>query len=459
MEGDRIPVPKDCSEAELRAYAERVGYPFEKLWEDVHADAGVDVLSVVAAFGLNELWASLGMRENVHEVVVGARFRLIRRVGAGSYGTVYEAEDVELGRKVAVKVMPIEDPDVADREGKALAAVNHPNIVKIFDHGRADDYRWLVLEFLDGPTLDRWCEGKGTREILSRYRDAGEGLAAAHRQGLIHRDFKPGNVMITAEGHAVVTDFGLARNLESLNDRAPEESTLMGSGTLGFLSRERLQGAPGDERSDQFAFCVSLWWALTGSHPFDVDGELRDYFDAMGGPPRGGRTLPRRLRRVLERGLAPLPGDRWPSMARLLEELGDATSRRRAWWLGAVLLLLGSGTLISWNARVLFAPAPLRIETSLVDEMSLEALEAIEEDDHAAIVQALSMGYPAAMREGRAHDFIRVSWLAATTLQDAGNDFDAEFAWAMTGRLARQAQLSELEDYAWRQVRKLSPHL
>lgn len=442
MKGELI-VPEGSSREAIREYAERVGYPFERLWEEMHAEAeGPPLLSVVEAFGINNMLALAGLHDDVEEVFVDdGRFRLIRRVGTGSYGTVYEAKDLELDRVVALKVMPVGDPDVADRESKALAAVNHPNIVQIFDHGRFDDYRWLVLEFIGGPTLDEWCEGKTQGQIVQRFLEAGEGLQAAHRRGLIHRDFKPRNVMVDDEGRAKVTDFGLARSRESLDRRPPEEGHLIASGTLAFLSRERLRGAPGDERSDQFAFCVSLWWLLAERPPFAVSGSLKEHFDSLGRPPSGGARIPRRLRRALERGMSPVPGDRWPTMAMLLEKVRAAT-KSPAWLRPALtmLVLVTSPAAFGFWRFAPPEPKPLELQYSEVDAMTLEVLRGIEEKDNPMIVQALSTGYPVARREGRQADFSKVARLAAKSIEtNGGSSLDSQYAWWMAARLSEDA--------------------
>lgn len=443
---DSPPDVEDLPDVEsLRAMAEREGMPFELLYESVYGDYEPP-LSVVSKFGQSRLMAK-AMKEEPEPVYVdGERFLLIRRVGTGTYGTVYEARDTELDRRVALKVMPVGDPDVADREGKALAAVEHDNIVQIFDHGREDNYRWLVLEFIDGPTLDHWCAGKSAKEILARFLEAGEGLDAAHRRGLIHRDFKPGNVMINDKGRAVVTDFGLARNLESLNERSPEDGSLIASGTLGFLSRERLQGNPGDEKSDQFAFCVSLWWALTGEHPFKVRGELRDYFASMGKPPKNRRKVPRRMRRVLERGMAPLPGDRWRTMSEVLSELQRAGTPRWPWLFAGIAIAASSmavGPALTTKppeSKPEPEPDPAVVEVNPI-ERAHEALR-VGKDEEA--FDALWEGYSDARQGVDVEGFLTVVMVVANRLEKQGHPTKAMDCWWMVLQLSLRQDDEEL---------------
>ncbi|EDM73929.1 serine/threonine kinase PKN8 [Plesiocystis pacifica SIR-1] len=414
---------------------------------DVPSTAG---LSIALQFEMTQVWMKTGLP--YEDVLVAKRFKLLRRVGIGSYGRVYEAQDLELGRIVAVKVMPIGDPEVAAREGKALAAVDHPNIVRIYDHGQDDDYRWLVLDFLDGPKLSDWCQERPTRaEVLARFLEAGEGLDAAHRRGLVHRDFKPGNVMLRA-GKAIVTDFGLARNLESLKEYESEH--LIASGTIQFMSRERLQGSPGDERGDQFAFCVSLWWALSSEYPFGPAEGLQQYFEALGEQPRGGQNIPRRVRKVLARGMAELPGDRWPTMTVLLTALRTAL-RRRVWPWVAGLIVVGVGVGIVLSASPWDLDVPTELELSEVDEMSLDIIEGLEEDDVDVVVQALSNGYVAARREGSEADFLPAVLLAATGLEGSGRVFEAQFAWSMVARLRHEIGDEEGTEAAKQRFRAL----
>lgn len=270
-----------------------------------------------------------GLGEAAELPVVAGRYELVRRIGRGGQGVVFEARDLDLDRMVAVKALPLGNADEAKREGQMLAKLDHPNVVSVYDHGLADDCRYYVLQLLDGPTLREWCSGKSPEEIVGKYAEAARGLEAAHAAGLVHRDFKPSNVRIASNGSAVVVDFGLARNLQTLE--ADSEERCVVAGTLAYAAPERLHGSAGDERSDQFSFCVALWEALSGTNPFglcgrDVTPESRCHAMRAGrqGSPRGGK----RVVKALERGLARMPADRFNSISQLIDVLVCPTSRR-----------------------------------------------------------------------------------------------------------------------------------
>ncbi|EDM75937.1 serine/threonine kinase PKN8 [Plesiocystis pacifica SIR-1] len=395
--------------------------------DDVPSTAG---LSIALEFEISRVWKKVG--KPYEEVFVAGRYRLERRVGIGSYGRVYEATDLELDRRVAVKVMALGDPAVADREGKALAALDHPNVVRIIDRGQHADYRWLILDFLDGPKLSDWCQERPpAREIIARYLEAGQGLDAAHRRGLVHRDFKPGNIMLH-RGRAVVTDFGLARNAESLNGYESEQ--LIASGTIQFMSRERLRGSPGDERSDQFAFCVSLWWALTGEFPFGPATGLESYYKALEGPTRGGGAIKRRVRKVLKRGMAVVPGERWPSVATLVAELDDAASPRGWSWLGGLLVLGLTSTALAVKLMPVHQ-LHVEYELSKLDAAALEVVEQVDKKDATKTIGAVTAGYLEARARKEQRRFVGIAKFAAKELEELGYGHEAIDAWWMVRHL------------------------
>ncbi|KIG12187.1 Serine/threonine kinase PKN8 [Enhygromyxa salina] len=268
-------------------------------------------------------------------MLVGERFELVREIGAGGYGRVYEAHDRDLDRRVAVKVLDLGDSDVALREGKALAEFHHDHVVAIYDHGVGPDYRYFVLQYVEGPPLHVWCrDNTAAKAIVGVYMQAGAGLAAIHAKGLVHGDFKPANVRVGPEGKAVVLDFGLARHHDTLErDREAEDPPVF-RGTLDHAPPERLLGKPSDARSDQFSFCVALWEALTGVNPFGACTEAttideRVFALALGleGRPPGSR----RVERALRRGLSMQPEERFPSMQALLAALSPKPRRRWSW--------------------------------------------------------------------------------------------------------------------------------
>ncbi|MEX1368261.1 MAG: serine/threonine-protein kinase [Nannocystaceae bacterium] len=307
------------------------------------------------------------------------RYLIIDKLGAGGMGVVYAAYDPQLDRKVAIKLLYVEYDERRSTEGrarlvreaKALAQLSHPNVVTVHEVGTEQGRVYLVMEHVDGRTLGQWLEqGPRTRaEILEAFHAAGQGLAAAHAKGLVHRDFKPDNVMIGTQGRVRVMDFGLARTpvadseVGSVDDEVELGSALVrpsgdlsapltrGSslvGTPAYMAPEQWRRRPVDARTDQYSFCVTLYEALYGQRPFAgsapgvlmmavVQGEIE--------PAPSGTRVPAWLRRVLLRGLHRDPEQRYPSMDALLQALqDDPTTRRRRWIVGfaAVGLALGA---------------------------------------------------------------------------------------------------------------------
>src|SRR6185295_681534 len=213
-----------------------------------------------------------------------------------------------------------------EAEARAMARLAHPNVVTVFEIGRTGDQMYVAMELVAGTTL-RGClreRPRRWREVVETFLAAGRGLAAAHAAGLIHRDFKPDNVLIGSDGRPRVSDFGLVigtgsgEDLVELAERSGD-ATLRGSaaGTPAYMSPEQWDGRPVDARSDQFAFCVALWEALYDRRPFrgTQSQELRDAIrtGVITDPP-SGRRVPRWLQAVVRRGLAVDPGARWPDM-------------------------------------------------------------------------------------------------------------------------------------------------
>jgi serine/threonine protein kinase/tetratricopeptide (TPR) repeat protein len=323
-----------------------------------------------------------------------ARYIIAEALARGGMGVVYKAFDPELSRPVAVKLLKADNQpggtfrDRLLREAQALARLSHPNVIAVHDVGTFGDDVFIAMEFVEGMSLRRWLEAarRSWREIVEVFLAAGEGLAAAHRANLVHRDFKPDNVMVGADGRVRVLDFGLARltgegsganaatepsspSAEPVHDtaaeipsakvmrplRAPQPDvpapssdslssssnggyalmtplTLAGAvlGTPKFMAPEQHLGEIADERADQFSFCVALHYALYGQFPF-----AGNTFEEYGANVVRGRILeppatarvPRWLRSVLLRGLESEPADRYPSMAALLVELRKDPAR------------------------------------------------------------------------------------------------------------------------------------
>jgi tetratricopeptide (TPR) repeat protein/predicted Ser/Thr protein kinase len=309
------------------------------------------------------------------------RYLVLAPLGAGGMGVVYTAYDPELDRKVAIKLWHAQTgaattADLArgrlQREAQALARLAHPNVVAVFDVGTLDGRLFVAMEYIDGWTLGDWLalERRSLAQILEVFLAAGRGLAAAHAQGLVHRDIKPDNLMIGRDGRVRVMDFGLARTAGTTELPAAPladhrvtsalslDLTRSGGllGTPAYMAPEQFHGRPSDARGDQFSFCVSIYEALYGERPFAGDtlaslahnvttGQLR--------PPPRAAAVPPRIRRALLRGLEPAAEDRFPALDDLLAALAfDPRIRRRRWLLGGgVGLVLGAalGAAVLWD--------------------------------------------------------------------------------------------------------------
>ncbi len=277
------------------------------------------------------------------------KYTLVDRIGAGAMGVVYRAEDPQLNRKVALKLLHKPDEDLAKRlvrEAQSMAQVNHPNVVHVWDAGTSDNTTYIAMELVTGSSLRAWQQEKHTvPEIIEAYAAAGRGLAAAHDAGIIHRDFKPDNCLIGKDGRVRVTDFGLASARPSDDGTTPEELELSSSGmvlgTPAYMSPEQFTGGNVDPRTDQFNYCVALYEALYGERPFKgkTFDELGDNVcDGKVRPPPPKTRVSSALRAIVLRGLAVRPGDRYPTMDHLLDDLGR--DRARGWRLTAIVAVV-----------------------------------------------------------------------------------------------------------------------
>ncbi len=297
------------------------------------------------------------------------RYRLERMLGEGGMGVVHCAFDPDLERRVALKVLRRSDgsDDARQRllrEARAMARLTHPNVVAVHEVGTAGDRDYVAMELIDGHTLADWLRAtrRTAREITQAFIAAGRGLAAAHAAGLVHRDFKPHNVLRARDGRVVVTDFGLARGVEAAAisfettlrpDQAVSTSstpsslsglTATGSvlGTPAYMAPEQWEGGVVGPAADQFAFCVALWEALTGDRPFhgqtleELRRDVQRGIDAI-----DLSKVPRRLRAPLRRGLQRDPAKRYPDMDALLAALARADRSSSAFsiaWRAALVL-------------------------------------------------------------------------------------------------------------------------
>ena len=304
------------------------------------------------------------------------RFKVLKRLGAGGMGVVWSAYDPELDRNVAIKLLR---PDLVggtsgssgtsrlQREAQAMARLNHPNVATVHEVGTHDEQVFVAMEYVDGGTLREWLQhDRDWREVLAKYIDAGEGLAAAHAAGIVHRDFKPDNVMLDKDGRVRVMDFGLSRTRDSNEtvagslprDVDPMATPLTATGALmgtpAYMAPEQHRGKPADERSDQFAFCVALYEGLCGVRPFagtTYPELVRNVLAGTLRPTPSQMKAPRRVLAAIQRGLAVDPAERHESMAALLRAL--RADPGVAWRRGAIAVgLMGAASVVTWVAIV-----------------------------------------------------------------------------------------------------------
>jgi cysteine-rich repeat protein len=319
------------------------------------------------------------------------RYQLVAPLGAGGAGVVYRAYDPQLERLVALKLLgQAGDPRLL-HEARAMARLSHPNVVPVHDAGVAtiargdgagDEQVFLVMELIEGETLARWLRARRrpADEILATFVAAGQGLAAAHAAHLVHRDFKPENVLVGRDGRPRVTDFGLARPTAETGPAIasgagglrPSEPIAGGfgdplrvpetiAGTPGYMAPEQLAGAAADARTDQFSFCVALYRALYGRHPYT--GEESPSPAALAtalasGEPRAPEPradLRPAVVAALLRGLARQPERRWPSLDALLPVLAGGTARNRRRAAATAAALVGAFA-VAAAARMAMGP-------------------------------------------------------------------------------------------------------
>lgn len=276
------------------------------------------------------------------------RYRIEHRAGAGAMGVVYAARDGQLDRTVALKILNggtgRELVTRLRREAQALARLNHPNVVEVLDTGTYEDCLFIAMEFIQGVTLRRWlAEPRGYPEILPILVQAGRGLAAAHGADLVHRDFKPDNVMIDDNLRVRVMDFGLARTVEVGQEQTSSlEHDVLGvdltrtgalSGTPAYCSPEQFSRAELAAASDQFSFCVVAFEALYGVRPFEGNTVFALGANVCAGQVRdvpSDATVPAPMLAILRRGLSADPKDRFATMDDLLAELERFGQPRRS---------------------------------------------------------------------------------------------------------------------------------
>jgi Tol biopolymer transport system component/predicted Ser/Thr protein kinase len=345
---------------------------------------------------------------------------VIREVKAeGGMGVVYLAYDPQLDRDVAIKLLrpdtaadPFEGSARLLREAQAMARLSHPNVVVVHDVGSVEGHVFLAMEYVRGRTLREWLTKHALRwdEIVSLFVAAGRGLVAAHDAGIVHRDFKPENVLVREDGRVQVTDFGLAHGVrgdEPSSAQAPANPN--GSGLLGvpvtvtaelvgtpqYMAPEQHRREPTDARTDQFSFSVALYEALCGHAPFGHP-TYPDFLDRVLShavePP--AVQLPARVRRALVRGLEPAPERRFPSLRAMLAELEPRPPVRWTRW---VIAIAAAACVVAAVAVVVLAhdapPVHVRRMSQLTREAGLELDPAISPDGQRVAYASGQLGH------------------------------------------------------------------
>jgi serine/threonine protein kinase/Tfp pilus assembly protein PilF len=277
------------------------------------------------------------------------RYEIRSKIGAGGMGEVYLAQDMQLDRKVALKILPAELASNRDRmerfirEAKSAAALSHPNIAQIFEIGDDAATHFIAMEFIDGVTLREKIHRERTelRKLLRFLQHAAEGLAKAHAAGIVHRDLKPDNIMITRDGHAKILDFGLAKLIEQqplpgsdsseVATAVMQQHSIPGTvmGTVGYMSPEQAQGKTNeiDQRSDIFSFGCILYEAVTGKKPFEGDSVVKSLhmviYESAPAIAELNPSAPADLQRIVRRCLAKDPDERYQSIKEVAIELKE----------------------------------------------------------------------------------------------------------------------------------------
>jgi eukaryotic-like serine/threonine-protein kinase len=349
---------------------------------DEHDDTGVDQASVTRALVDAGRRPRDAIAEHMHASVTAGlfgssaepsridRYVVLERVASGAIGTVVAAYDPKLDRKVALKLLRTRGSPAwrerLMREAKALARLSHPNVVAVYDAGTHDDEVYLAMELVEGVDVARWLADapRSVVEVLEVFRQAGQGIVAAHAAGLVHRDIKPANILVGNDGRVRVADFGLSRTHADAIDEPVfgESTTLEGStgsgaivGTPAYMAPEQHEGEAATPRSDQFQFCVALWEGLFGERPFVAKDERALAAAKQRGPAEtpSDRAVPEAIVVAIRRGLSPDPSRRFASLEELLAaiDVDPSRARRRATMIGIAVVAVGGIALASWWSR------------------------------------------------------------------------------------------------------------
>jgi eukaryotic-like serine/threonine-protein kinase len=317
----------------------------------------------------------MAVSDTLINTLFDGRYRVLRKLGSGGMANVYLAEDEELGRRIAIKIL--NERHAADeqfverfrREAKNAAGLSHPNIVQIYDRGEGEGTYYIAMEYLEGRTLKEAVAGRQPlpiREAIGYARQILAALRFAHRKGIVHRDIKPHNALMDDDGRLKVSDFGIARA------GAASQMTEAGSiiGTAQYLSPEQARGAPVDHRSDLYSLGIVLYELLTGAVPFTGDTPVEiamKHLSKVPEPPSAKRPeIPRALDQVVLRALAKDSEDRYGSaeeldaeLARVADGLPVSTETAEA----ATAVLAGAGVTDTAQTAIARAPAPARPHT------------------------------------------------------------------------------------------------
>jgi tetratricopeptide (TPR) repeat protein len=271
-------------------------------------------------------------------VQLSGRYRLDERIAGGGMGDVWRGTDEVLGRTVAVKILLpalLDEPGFAERfrgEARTMANINHPGVVDVYDYGTDDDTAYLVMEYVEGDALATTLARVGRltpARTMALVAQAADALHAAHEKGIVHRDVKPGNLLVRPNGTLVLTDFGIARS--ALVGQLTAAGSVLG--TASYISPEQAVGEPATAASDRYALAVVAFELLTGERPFKAEhfaAQARAHVEDE--PPLATErdpSLPRGVDGVLDRGMAKAPGDRWESATAMVAALDRAMGSSR----------------------------------------------------------------------------------------------------------------------------------
>lgn len=387
------------------------------------ADAGRELAPVGAALQRRRLLSALFGQE-VQAPRIG-RYRVLETLGDGGMGIVYAAHDPELDRPVALKLLHgVHDSATLLDEARALARLTHPNVVPVYDVGVSEERVFLAMEWVRGSTLRAWlATPRSVGEVVEIMVAAGRGLSAVHAAGIVHRDFKPDNVLVGDDGRVRVTDFGLARGDGQRSGPAI-------AGTVAYMAPEQARSEPIDERADVHAFAVTLDEVLDAAID-NADGTKAFDLDA--------------LRRVSRRGRAEQPAARWPSMDAVLAAL-ERASRRRFDRVRFTAVVLAIGVPLAWAWPT---PGPTSPTRDPVQDRSDDgeaelagARRLLDEGRYPDARDALRLAYESAVQRSAAKPAARAAIELVFVTGHLLADAEAGELWARHA----EAQLSRMDE-------------